>query len=188
MTHPGIIILVLYFLFGIIFFVVLFRIRQQGRELFGRPTMNVLVQMTGKLALFVPVLVLPAAAYGINLAWFRPEPWMDWVAVAISFVAMIYLSLSVLQMGKYTKMGLPHRDEIELQTRGIYSLSRNPMYFGLFLLAIASVLYVPNPFNLLAAVIGITVHHQIILGEEKFLEKHFGEQWQSYKAKVGRYF
>ena len=187
MTLHGTIILALYFLFGMLFFAVLFRIRQQGRELFGRPTMNVFVQMTGKLALFVPVLVLPAAAYGINLSWFRPDPWMVWVAVATSFVAIIYLSLSVLQMGKYTKMGLPHKDEIELQTRGIYSLSRNPMYFGLFLLAIASVLYVPNPLNLLAAIVGIIVHHLIILNEERFLASTFQARWFEYKSRVRRY-
>lgn len=188
MKLPAILILTFYAVLGILLFAEVIYIKMQGRELMGRPSMNVYVQMIGKFALFIPALLLPAAAAGYNFAWFRPDEWMIWTAVSITFVAMIIINLSLLQMGRYTKVGLPSRDEIELQTSGIYGISRNPMYLGLFLLDIASVLYVPNPFNLLAAIVGISVHHQIIRGEEQFLEQHFGKKWQSYKTKVGRYF
>lgn len=188
MTTQGLIILILYGILGIVFFAVLIYVKMQGRELLGKPSMNVLVQMLGKFALFIPVLILPAAAYGKDWSWVQFPEWVSWVAVFICFEAMVFLNLSLIQMGKFTKVGLPQKDEIELQTRGIYKLSRNPMYFGLILLALASNLYVPNPFNLLAAIIGIVVHHQIIKHEEAYLEKQFGKQWIAYKSKVRRYF
>ena len=187
MSLPGLIILIQYGIFGILFFAVLMRVKKQSRELFGRPTMNIYVQMTGKFSLFVPVLILPAAAYGKQLLMFQPAVWMIWVAVVICFIAMFYLSLSVLQMGKYTKMGLPNKDEIQLQTTGIYAVSRNPMYFGLFLLAIASNLFAPSIINFITALIGIFVHHFIILQEEQFLEENFQEQWVDYRSRVRRY-
>lgn len=187
MNFPALIILGLYGIFGVFFIAVLIRVKQQGRELFGRPAMNIYVQMIGKFALFIPVLILPIAALGKSLAWFEPLTWMVWMSLLFCVLAMIFLFFSLLQMGKYTKMGLPQKDNIELQTGGIYSLSRNPMYFGLFLLALASVLFVPNPLNLLAAVVGIIIHHLIILQEEKFLQSKFQHRWVDYKSRVRRY-
>lgn len=187
MSLPAIIILLLYGILGVLFFMVLVYVKRQGRELFGRPAMNVYTQITGKFALFIPALILPAAALGADLSWIETGLWMKWISVAVCFAAMVFLNYSLLQMGKYTKMGLPDKDEIELQTRGIYAVSRNPMYFGLFLLAVSSVIYVPNPVNLLAAITGIVVHHRIILSEERFLAEQFKNRWQSYKTKVRRY-
>ncbi len=188
MLLPAIIILTLYAILGIIFFAVLFYVKLQGRELFGRPAMNIYIQIIGKFSMFVPVIVLLAAVLGKNIAWYEVPDWLRWVAVFICFEAVLFLNLSLIKMGKYTKMGLPQKDMVKLQTGGIYKLSRNPMYFGLFLMAIASVLYVPNPINLLAAVVGIVIHNQIIKNEERFLEDNFGDQWLIYKSKVRRYF
>jgi len=188
MALHSIIILSLYAILGILFFAVVFYIKYQGRELYGKPTMNKGVQMIGKVGLFIPVLLLPAAALGKNAAWIATPEWMIWFATFLCFEAMLFLYLSLLKMGKYTKMGLPVKDEIILQTGGIFGLSRNPMYFGLFLLALASVLYVPNPINLVAAIVGVFIHHKIINGEEKYLEKQFGRQWLDYKSRVRKYF
>lgn len=187
MTVPGLIILIQYGLFGVLFFAVLWQVKNDGRELFGRPSMNMATQMIGKLALFVPILVFPAAAYGLNFSWYPSNFWMIWGSVGISFIAMIFLSLSLLQMGRFTKMGLPKNDKIKLQTKGVYSVSRNPMYFGLFILAFAALLYAPNPVTLVCTIIGISIHHIIIKSEEQYLESEFGDGWHQYKSKVRRY-
>lgn len=187
MSLPGIIILAQYGIFGILFFAVLRQVKRNGRELFGRPTMNMLVQMTGKFSLFVSVLILPAAAFTGQFMMFGPAAWMIWLAVVVSFIAMFFLSLSILQMGKYTKMGLPAKDEIQLQTNGIYAVSRNPMYLGLFLLSVASNLFAPSFLNMVTAMLGICVHHFIILHEEQFLAQNFQNRWYAYRTKVRRY-
>lgn len=187
MTLPGLIILFQYGLFGVLFFAVLIQVKKDGRELFGRPSMNMATQLIGKFALFVPILVLPVAAYGFDFSWYPLNFWMIWSSVAVSFIAMIFLSLSLLQMGRFTKMGLPKNDKIKLQTKGVYSISRNPMYFGLFILAFAALLYAPNPFILICTIIGISIHHMIIQSEERFLETEFGDGWHQYKSKVRRY-
>jgi protein-S-isoprenylcysteine O-methyltransferase Ste14 len=183
----GFIILLLYAVLGVFFFGVLYQVKLNGRELWGRPTMNVYVQMFGKFSLFIPILLLPAEILGMRFRWIEPSETQKWLAVIFAAIAMVFLILSLLRMGKYTKMGLPRKDEIKLQTSGIYAISRNPMYFGLALLATASVLFVPNPFNLASGAIGVVVHHSIILNEEKFLTASFSEQWKTYSKKVRRY-
>lgn len=188
MTLPDIFILILYGILGVLFFAVLFYVKLQGRELLGRPAMNIYIQMVGKFSIFIPAILLLAAALGKNVAWLEVPEWLQWVAVFICFEGILFLNGSLLQMGKYTKVGLPRKDEIRLQTKGVYHLSRNPMYFGLFLVALASLIYVPNPVNLITALLGIAVHHRIIINEEKYLEIKFGKQWHEYAGKVRRYF
>jgi protein-S-isoprenylcysteine O-methyltransferase Ste14 len=53
-------------------------------------------------------------------------------------------------------------------------------YFGAFF-------YTLNLFVLLFSILGIAIHHYIVLNEEKFLEKEFGNEYQEYKNRVRRY-
>ncbi len=184
---PAIIILALYALLGVVFFGVLFQVKFHGGELYGKAAMHEGLQLIGKASLFVPILILLAAALGRYPMTIPSTAWMQWLAVAVSFVSMSFLILSLLQMGRFTKMGLPAKEDTKLQTGGIYGQSRNPMYFGLFILALASLLYAPSLLNFITAIIGIIIHHRIIMAEEAWLENNFGQEWDDYKARVRRY-
>jgi protein-S-isoprenylcysteine O-methyltransferase Ste14 len=83
-------------------------------------------------------------------------------------------------------LGLPTEKTI-LKTNGIYRFSRNPMYFGFNLLTIASMLYWININVIILGIYSIIIYHLIILGEEKFLEERFGDEYFSYKKIVRRY-
>lgn len=75
-----------------------------------------------------------------------------------------------------------------LQTQGIYSVSRNPMYTGLIFLYIGLALLVGNWWSiiLLPAVV-IIMQAYVIRREEKYLTHAFGEQYLRYKKKVRRW-
>lgn len=75
-----------------------------------------------------------------------------------------------------------------LQTTGIYSISRNPMYVGLtFLYAGLSFLF-GNWWTLmlLPLLIGIITYF-VIRREERYLERAFGKTYVDYKKKVRRW-
>ena len=55
------------------------------------------------------------------------------------------------------------------------------------MICIASILYFPDPANIVLAVYGMIIHYRITLGEEKFLEQRFGKEWDDYKRTVRRY-
>ena len=97
------------------------------------------------------------------------------------------MSFSFRDLGDSFRVGLPG-ETTSLKTGGIYRFSRNPIYVGVDLIAVASILFIPLVFNIICAVIGIVVHHFIILSEEKFLENRFKEEWLAYKKKTCRYF
>ena len=73
-------------------------------------------------------------------------------------------------------------------TRGMYRISRNPMYVGLFfwLVVWAIKLSVLSPFLLLPLFIWVITVQQII-PEEKALEKKFGDSYLNYKNRVRRW-
>lgn len=73
-------------------------------------------------------------------------------------------------------------------TKGIYSISRNPMYFS-FNLGVLGICIASASLPILIVSTPIFVAtHLIIKGEEKYCERTYGHEYQDYKGKVARYF
>ncbi len=82
----------------------------------------------------------------------------------------------------------PTEPATRLVTNGPFRFSRNPLYLAVTLLYAGTTLQL-NAFwpwiTLLPAL--WFVHHRIILREEEYLEKKFGEEYRVYKARVRRW-
>jgi protein-S-isoprenylcysteine O-methyltransferase Ste14 len=75
-----------------------------------------------------------------------------------------------------------------LQTTGIYSISRNPMYVSLVLIYIGLSFLIGNGWNLiLLPILFLIVQEYVIKREEKYLERRFGQQYFEYRTKVRRW-
>jgi protein-S-isoprenylcysteine O-methyltransferase Ste14 len=75
-----------------------------------------------------------------------------------------------------------------LQTTGIYSISRNPMYVGLILIYLGLTFQFGNWWTLILLPLLIaTVNYLIILPEERYLTRAFGDDYINYKKKVRRW-
>src|SRR5262245_23174854 len=76
-----------------------------------------------------------------------------------------------------------------LITSGPYRFSRNPLYLGgnVFIFFGAALLF-GSPTALFATAIHIPLMDLFIRREEGQLERDFGEEWQSYKQRVRRWF
>lgn len=185
---PDQIYLLLFLLLGIIFVITMLRVKKQGGELFGKPTINLYAQLFSKFALIFPAFIFLLSILGINITRCALPFTMEGAGTFLFIIAMALLYLSLWHLGRFTKMGLPKNDGIQLQTSGIYRLSRNPMYLGLMLLAISSTMMTPNVMSIILTFAGIALHHRIILREEAFLEEKLGEQYREYKRRTRRYF
>jgi protein-S-isoprenylcysteine O-methyltransferase Ste14 len=104
------------------------------------------------------------------------------------FVGMLHIGLllALATLGRSTAVGIPER-ATTLRTQGLYGFSRNPVYLGAFAMCAGSCLMALYPENLLLLAIALAIHHRIILGEERFLEERFGEEWRAYRSSVPRY-
>lgn len=75
-----------------------------------------------------------------------------------------------------------------LQTTGIYSLSRNPMYISFLLLYPGLSFIIGNWWNfILLPILFLVVQEYIIKREEQYLERRFEQEYLNYKSRVRRW-
>ena len=167
---------------------------RNGKSAMGKPTILPVFFYTGKFllfgvwALFAFISVFPEyrSAVPFLIQNFTPEV-QKLLACVLLVPANLIIVPAYLSMGLITHIGLP-TGKHELRTVGIYHISRNPMYASFIFLNTATFLFLPSILLLAIMIYGMVVHHFIILGEEKFLDGEFGDEYQEYKARVPRYF
>jgi protein-S-isoprenylcysteine O-methyltransferase Ste14 len=83
---------------------------------------------------------------------------------------------------------IPTKPATSLETSGIYSFSRNPMYLGLLLIYIGLAFLFGNWWTfILVPILIILVNKLIIIKEERYLERSFGPAYIDYRKKVRRW-
>ena len=77
----------------------------------------------------------------------------------------------------------------KLNTQGVYSISRNPLYFGNYLIWLGISIYSLNTyFTILISVFFFIYYGKIIKTEEKYLLNKFGNTFLKWKNKTPRFF
>jgi protein-S-isoprenylcysteine O-methyltransferase Ste14 len=173
------------FFISLIFFII--RENRRGVDMLARPTINPYLFYTGKIAILAACGFIPAAALFPGIRWIEPPDIVNLIALVLCTAGGLIAALAVKRLGDGLVAGLPEAGIHKLQTRGIYRISRNPLYLGIFLLIISSWLYAPHPANFAAGLAAILIHHRIVLGEEEYLIRHCGDAFRSYVKKVRRY-
>lgn len=151
----------------------------------------------GKSPVPLPVLILGKIAFlGCGLfvivKWIRPEAMLfdsafTRVAGIVVYAAgLAMLIVSIAQLGRSIAVGLPER-ETRLKTDGLYRFTRNPIYLGAFIMCAGSCLISIHPVNVLLFMIAVAVHVLIVIREEEFLERRFGQSWLDYAQRVPRF-
>jgi protein-S-isoprenylcysteine O-methyltransferase Ste14 len=83
----------------------------------------------------------------------------------------------------------PWSSKSKLIVTGPYRVCRNPMICGVLLMLIGEGLWFRCPNILIWALVFFIINTMyFIFQEEPFLEKKFGDQYRSYKARVPRWF
>ena len=157
-------------------------------DLIGRSPINPFLFYSGKISGYFTWLIFAleqTAKYNLGFQDVQLEL-LNYLSHAFSGLALILVVISLIDLGKSTRLGLP-KTETKLKVNGIYKLSRNPMYLGFDLLTLSSMIYTMNFWIIGLGMYSIFVYHQIIKAEEKFLENRFGEDYAKYKSATRRY-
>lgn len=158
----------------------------RGSNFIGKPTIQPLLFYTSKLSIFFSIGFLLVKAIVPSFGRFIIPGWLNWIAAILAISGSLMLILSFFSLGRALKYGLP-QEGTPLITTGVFRISRNPLYVGLFTVNIASVLFFPCILNILVSGYCMFSHVWLIRGEERFLESRFGNEWRTYKKKVRRY-
>jgi protein-S-isoprenylcysteine O-methyltransferase Ste14 len=155
-------------------------------DLIGKTTINPILFYSGKIAGYLTWIVYSLSVLKINIVSRYDFSYNAYIAKFTVTVGLFFVVISLINLGRSTRLGLPSESTV-LKTNGLYKISRNPMYFGFYLLTISATIYMFNLVIFVLGVYSIIIYHLIIIGEESFLDKRFGVDYSNYKKTVRRY-
>ncbi len=137
----------------------------------------------------VPILLFPAivpAVVRYQPPFGTPSWDIAWVAVcfAVSFAGLAVRGL----VAGYVPSGTSGRSVRNLRaetlnTDGMYSVCRNPLYLGNYLVALGVLLFLHDPYVLVLYTLLFWLHYErIVLTEESFLSEKFGDAYVAWIA------
>lgn len=100
---------------------------------------------------------------------------------------LIVFILAFFDFGDSWRVGVDYETPGALVTRGIFSLTRNPIYVFIDSWFIGALLINGTLIFLVLAVLAIAAQHWQIRREEEFLKERYGEVYVSYRKKTPRY-
>ncbi len=173
-----------------LFLVLLFgggaRFRRRKIDIDGTPPIGKPLFLTSKYAIILVWAAAVSQSWGVRLSPVAVPGLLAKVALGLWVFGFALLFIGRLGLGDSFRIGSP-KEATRLRVNGLFGLSRNPMYVGVYATLLAAVLYTLNPVVLLVAAFVISVHHRIILAEEEHLRGVFGEEYADYCRRVRRY-
>jgi protein-S-isoprenylcysteine O-methyltransferase Ste14 len=160
--------------------------RLRGKTRLGEFPIRPLPFVVGKLSMGISWGFLFVQSAGRQLILFPISTTLEYVSAVLLLLGIVFVIPAFLYLGSDSRFGLSD-DSGGLRTTGIYRVSRNPMYLGFYLVTLASLVSVPHPVNIGCGLVGMYVHHRVVLAEEHFLLREHGASYEAYRRRVRRY-
>jgi protein-S-isoprenylcysteine O-methyltransferase Ste14 len=150
---------------------------------------NTLFKYRGQIPVILFLLSIPViyfTDYQFLMNYDNLEIILLITCVTISFVGQVIRAIAIGTSNKYTS-GRNTREQVAeaLNTKGIYSTLRHPLYLGNYFMWIGIVMYTFNIWYVLIVSLLFWIYYErIMFAEERFLERKFGESYVSWSLKV----
>ena len=98
------------------------------------------------------------------------------------------LAIFLFKKDKTTVNPINPEETTTLITTGIFSITRNPMYLGLFFVISSTVLFFGSWFGIIILIFFVWYINKFqIIPEEEAMEKLFGNKYNEYRKNVRRW-
>jgi protein-S-isoprenylcysteine O-methyltransferase Ste14 len=124
--------------------------------------------------------------WGVNISFIEVPLLLKVIGLVLWFYGFALLYIGRFELGSSFRLGIP-KEHTLLRVDGLFRLSRNPMYIGMYATVVASAIYTLNPVIILLGVFVIFIHHSIVLAEENHMQNVFGREYLDYCSRVRRY-
>jgi len=165
-----------------------------GETLFGRENIkmdgeapiNRTLFYVSKYSIIILWGAMVVQSWDIRISFIEVPPILRIIALVFWFFGFVPLYLGRFKLGSSFRLGNPQEDT-SLIVDGLYRLSRNPMYVGVYATIVASALYTLNPLVMVLGAFVVAIHHTIVLAEEEYMHRVFGQEYRDYCRRVRRY-
>ncbi len=124
--------------------------------------------------------------YLTPISWLE-RPWLRAAGVVLLLASLAWTVLAQAQMGESWRIGIDQERRTPLVRKGVFGLSRNPIFLGMMAPLAGLFLVIPNAVTLTVLALGfvlIQIHARL---EEEFLSKTHGEAYAEYRRDVRRW-
>lgn len=144
---------------------------------------------------YIPPPLIYAGAFFLSIALQRLMPinssWLSGNRIAGLFCIACYLIFflpAIIRFIRSKNTLVTIKPASSLETSGIYSFTRNPMYLSLLFLYSGIAFFKGNAWTfLLIPVLILAVQSYVISKEEKYLLRTFGNDYVDYRKRVRRW-
>jgi protein-S-isoprenylcysteine O-methyltransferase Ste14 len=142
----------------------------------------------------IAFLALPGVvAFALPLTWAlnhpsgqAPQPW-GLLPLIVGIAGLLWCVRDFYVSGKGTLA--PWSAPRRLVVVGLYRYSRNPMYVSVMLILLGwAACFASWQLLTYAVIVGFAFHLRVVIGEEPWLARTHGIEWDAYKARVPRWF
>jgi protein-S-isoprenylcysteine O-methyltransferase Ste14 len=142
-----------------------------------------------------PLIFLGGLIIGWLLAWLfpghslLPSGWNQISGMILIAIGLVIIVAAIVQMRRAQTNVEPWKPTTKILDTGLYSISRNPIYIAMTLVYLG-IAFLVNSFWFLPPLILVlpAIYYGVILREEKYLERKFGDEYLNYKTSVRRWF
>ena len=145
------------------------------------------------VAVFPPLLFLVALIVMLVLRYFWPLAIGGRPLTVVLGIVLAALAVAIIVWGRSTMLRggtnvNPTLPTTTIITSGPFGFTRNPLYLGLMGLLLGIGLLFDTWWAVVALIASFPIlHYGVVLREEAYLERKFGESYRAYKASVRRY-
>lgn len=124
--------------------------------------------------------------YYLSPILYLEDPLILIIGIVIIHISLVWICIAQYQMSDSWRIGIDEINKTELITKGIFSISRNPIFLGMIVSVLGLFFVIPNALMFcLTITTYIVIQIQIRL-EEQFLQRQHGQVYINYKQKTRR--
>jgi protein-S-isoprenylcysteine O-methyltransferase Ste14 len=132
----------------------------------------------------VPLILILISKFTDDLAYKTER--LEFIVIAFILIITGRI-ISLYSVFKIRRNNRQVGNSFELKTQSIFSISRNPILFGMYVTFVGMIILFPRFYMLIAFAYYVVHMHFRILIEESFLKYRFGAKYTDYQEKTKRY-
>ena len=124
--------------------------------------------------------------YLTPIAWLEHQ-WLRAAGIVLLLSSLAWTVVAQAQMGESWRIVIDEERRTPLVWKGVFGVSKNPIFLGMMLTLLGLFLVIPNAVMLLIFVLGVVLIQIQVRLEEEFLSNTHGAEYAQYRRGVRRW-